>query len=171
MWEGHHHCHHQPNSWPRWLQRLSHLLWVGRSQSGGSSDLLWEAKPPRRNSSRLVRSKKTRKYWPGTVALQEIWWFQKSTKLLIRKLPFSWLVHEIALEVGKYDLSLPRECHHMPAGSCRSICGWSHGRCQPLCHTCKKGNNYAQRHSVSLPHLERASKILKAPPNRQTCCL
>ena len=48
--------------------------------------------------------KKTRKYWPGTVALWEIQRFQKSTKLLIRKLPFSWLVCEIALEVGKSDL-------------------------------------------------------------------
>ena len=48
--------------------------------------------------------KKTRKYWPGTVALQEIQQFQKSIELLIQKLPFLWLVHEIALEVGKYDL-------------------------------------------------------------------
>ena len=48
--------------------------------------------------------KKTRKYQPGTVALWEIQQFQKSTKLLIRKLPFSWLVIEIAFEVGKYDL-------------------------------------------------------------------
>ena len=44
MWEGH--CHHcQPNSWPRWLQRLGHLCWVRRSQPGGSSDWPWEAKP------------------------------------------------------------------------------------------------------------------------------
>ena len=50
----------------------------------------------------------------------------------------------------------------MPAGSCRSIFGWSHGRHQPLHHTCKTGDNYAQRHSVSLPHLGRASKILKS---------
>ena len=27
-----------------------------------------------------------------------------STELLIQKLPFSWLVHQIALEVEKYDL-------------------------------------------------------------------
>ena len=45
MWEDPHHCC-QPNSWPRWLQRPGHLLWVRRSQSGGSSDLPWEAKPP-----------------------------------------------------------------------------------------------------------------------------
>ena len=102
MWEGHHH-HCQPNSWPRWLQRLGHLLW-GRSQSGGSSDLPWEAKPPQKEFLWSGKVKKTRKYQPGTVALWEIWQFQKSTKLLIRKLPFSWLVHEIALEVGKYDL-------------------------------------------------------------------
>ena len=36
------------------------------------------------------------------------------------------------------------------------------GRHQPLCHTCKKGDNYAQRHSVSLLHLGRASKVLKS---------
>ena len=56
----------------------------------------------------------------------------------------------------------------MPAGSCRSICGQSHGRCQPLHHTCKKGNNYAQGCSVSLLHLGRASKVLKAPPKRKS---
>ena len=36
--------------------------------------------------------------------VHEIQWLQKSTELLIQKLPFLWLVHEIALEVGKYDL-------------------------------------------------------------------
>ena len=41
---------------------------------------------------------------PGTVALCKIQQFQKSTELLIQKFPFSWLVHERALEVGKYDM-------------------------------------------------------------------
>ena len=103
MWAGcHHHC--QPNSWLKWLWRLGHLFQVGRSQSGGSSDLLWEAKPPQKEFLQAGKVKKTRKYWPGTVALREIRQFQKSTELLIRNLPFSWLVHEIGLEVGKYDL-------------------------------------------------------------------
>ena len=48
--------------------------------------------------------KKTKKYRPGTVALREICQFQKSTELLIWKLPFSQLVCKIALKVGKYDL-------------------------------------------------------------------
>ena len=54
----------------------------------------------------------------------------------------------------------------MPAGSCRSIFGWSHGRCQPLHHTCKMGDNYAQGHSVSLLHLGRASTVVKSSPKQ-----
>ena len=50
----------------------------------------------------------------------------------------------------------------MPAGSCRSVFGQSHGRHQPLHHICKTGDNYAQRYSVSPPHLGRASPILKS---------
>ena len=61
-------------------------------------------KAPQKEFLKAGKVKKTRKYWPGTVALQEIQQFQKSTKLLIRKLPFSWLVCEIALQVGKTDL-------------------------------------------------------------------
>ena len=39
---------------------------------------------------------KVRRYRPGTVALREIRRYQKSTELLIRKLPFQRLVREIA---------------------------------------------------------------------------
>ena len=61
-------------------------------------------KAPQKEFLMARKVKKTRKYQPGTVALQKIWRFQKSTELLIRKLPFSWLVCEIALQVGKTDL-------------------------------------------------------------------
>ncbi|MBZ3873685.1 histone H3, embryonic [Sciurus carolinensis] len=40
--------------------------------------------------------KKPHRYRPGTVALREIRRYQKSTELLIRKLPFQRLVREIA---------------------------------------------------------------------------
>ena len=43
--------------------------------------------------------KKPRRFRPGTVALREIRKFQKSTELLIRKLPFQKVVREIA---GKF---------------------------------------------------------------------
>ena len=47
--------------------------------------------------------KKPHRYRPGTVALREIRRYQKSTELLIRKLPFSRLVREIAQDI-KTDL-------------------------------------------------------------------
>lgn len=40
--------------------------------------------------------KRVHRFRPGTVALREIRKFQKSTELLIRKLPFQRLVREIA---------------------------------------------------------------------------
>ena len=43
-----------------------------------------------------TQEKKQQRYKPGTVALREIRKYQKSTDLLIRKLPFQRLVREIA---------------------------------------------------------------------------
>jgi histone H3-like centromeric protein A len=42
---------------------------------------------------------KKRRYRPGTVALREIRKYQKSTDLLLRKLPFARVVREIALDM------------------------------------------------------------------------
>uniref|UniRef100_A0AC34FKU7 Histone H3 n=2 Tax=Panagrolaimus sp. ES5 TaxID=591445 RepID=A0AC34FKU7_9BILA len=47
--------------------------------------------------------KKPHRYRPGTVALREIRRYQKSTELLLRKLPFQRLVREIAQDY-KTDL-------------------------------------------------------------------
>ncbi len=47
--------------------------------------------------------KKPHRFRPGTVALRDIRKYQKSTELLIRKLPFQRLVREIAHEF-KHDL-------------------------------------------------------------------
>ena len=51
----------------------------------------------------MKRPPKARRYRPGTVALREIRKYQKSTELLIRKLPFQRLVREIAQDF-KTDL-------------------------------------------------------------------
>ena len=48
-----------------------------------------------RAASTGKKPRKPRRYRPGTVALREIRKFQKSTDLLIRKLPFQRLVQEI----------------------------------------------------------------------------
>ena len=52
--------------------------------------------PPTRRSQRRARvPKRGHRYRPGTVALREIRRYQKSTDLLIRKLPFQRLLREI----------------------------------------------------------------------------
>ena len=48
--------------------------------------------------------KKPCRYRPGTVALREIRRYQKSTELLIRKLPFQRLVRELAQDLGKVNI-------------------------------------------------------------------
>ena len=45
--------------------------------------------------------RKTRRFRPGTVALREIRRYQKSTELLIRKLPFQRLVREVVYAMYK----------------------------------------------------------------------
>ncbi|KAL0251191.1 hypothetical protein GEMRC1_000404 [Eukaryota sp. GEM-RC1] len=55
---------------------------------------------PAQGATKTPTTKKPHRYRPGTVALREIRKYQKSTELLLRKLPFSRLVREIAREQG-----------------------------------------------------------------------
>ena len=61
------------------------------------------SKAARKSAPAVGGVKKPHGYRPGTVALREIRKYQKSTELLIRKLPFQRLVREIATEY-KSDL-------------------------------------------------------------------
>lgn len=54
-------------------------------------------------TSSTVDGKKSHRYRPGTVALREIRKYQKSTELLIRRLPFQRLVRELAQDF-RHDL-------------------------------------------------------------------
>ena len=56
-----------------------------------------------RKTAQVTAVKTVHRFRPGTVALREIRKFQKSTELLIRKLPFQRLVREIAMDY-KSDL-------------------------------------------------------------------
>ena len=58
-----------------------------------SSKLIGDGKKRKKQS--MGRVHKIRKFRPGTVALREIRKYQKSTELLIRKLPFQRLVREM----------------------------------------------------------------------------
>ncbi len=53
--------------------------------------------------------KKPHRYRPGTVALREIRRYQKSTELLIRRLPFQRLVREISQGTSLQDLVMGLE--------------------------------------------------------------
>ena len=57
----------------------------------------------RKSAPAIGGVKKPRRFRPGAVALREIRKYQKSTELLIRKLPFQRLVREIAQDF-KTDL-------------------------------------------------------------------
>ena len=56
------------------------------------------AKAPKKSGMKAPKGgvKKLHRFRPGTVALKEIWRYQKSTELLIWKLPFQRLVREIS---------------------------------------------------------------------------
>ena len=55
--------------------------------------------PQKRGAAQPAAPKKPHRYRPGTVALREIRRYQKSTELLIRRLPFQRLVREIAQDM------------------------------------------------------------------------
>jgi histone H3 len=87
------------------LAGFSNSLFLARSKSTGG-------KAPRKSvASKAARKgragaggvKKPHRFRPGTVALREIRRYQKSTELLLRKLPFQRLVREIAQDF-KTDL-------------------------------------------------------------------
>ena len=59
-------------------------------------------KAPRSQVNTGTRKRKRQRYRPGTVALREIRRFQKSTELLIRRMPFQRLVREIAQTYSPY---------------------------------------------------------------------
>ena len=61
---------------------------------GATAPTTMAGKAPRRVQS-TGRVRKARRFRPGTVALRQIRRYQKSTELLIRKLPFQRLVREV----------------------------------------------------------------------------
>ncbi len=72
---------------------------TARKSTGGKAPRKHLAtKAARKSAPTSGGIKKPHRYRPGTVALREIRKYQKSTDLLIRKLPFQRLVREIAQE-------------------------------------------------------------------------
>jgi histone H3 len=77
---------------------------TARKSTGGKAPRPQMATKTARNQTNGVQPiKKPHRFRPGTLALREIRTYQKSTDLLIRKLPFQRLVREIA-ETYRLDL-------------------------------------------------------------------
>lgn len=108
-----------PTAWPRAFKSGYPHFWrlirrptlimartkqTARKSTGGKAPRKQLAtKAARKSAPATGGVKKPHRYRPGTVALREIRRYQKSTELLIRKLPFQRLVREIAQDF-KTDL-------------------------------------------------------------------
>ncbi|GAC74844.1 histones H3 and H4 [Moesziomyces antarcticus T-34] len=91
--------HLKPNS-----TKMARTKQTARKSTGGKAPRKQLAtKAARKSAPAAGGVKKPHRYKPGTVALREIRRYQKSTELLIRKLPFQRLVREIAQDF-KTDL-------------------------------------------------------------------
>jgi histone H3 len=86
------------------LSIMARTKQTARKSTGGKAPRKQLAtKAARKSAPATGGVKKPHRYRPGTVALREIRRYQKSTDLLIRKLPFQRLVREIAQDF-KNDL-------------------------------------------------------------------
>ena len=81
---------------------------TARKSTGGKAPRKQlSTKAARLNAPRTGGIKKPYRYRPGTVALRQIRRYQKSTELLIRKMPFQRLAREIVQDLNK-GVSFPR---------------------------------------------------------------
>jgi histone H3 len=79
---------------------------MARTKQTARKDTIQSGKAPRkqlgnkaaRKTAPVASLKKPHRFKPGVVALREIRKYQKSTELLLRRLPFQKLVKEIAVE-------------------------------------------------------------------------
>ncbi|XP_022860421.1 histone H3.3-like [Olea europaea var. sylvestris] len=86
------------------IWQMARTKQTARKSTGGKAPRKQLAtKAARKSAPTTGGVKKPHRYRPGTVALREIRKYQKSTELLIRKLPFQRLVREIAQDF-KTDL-------------------------------------------------------------------
>ncbi|QDS70267.1 Histone H3-like centromeric protein hH3v [Venturia effusa] len=83
---------------------------LGRAQPTGAKKgrPSMGSKSPRTRTSDVqpgdpLGHRKKPRYKPGTVALREIRRYQKSTDLLLRKLPFARLVREVAMDMTEFE--------------------------------------------------------------------
>jgi len=72
---------------------------TARKSTGGRPPSPSKRARPSAGSASGSTARKPKRFRPGTVALREIRKYQKSTDLLLRRLPFSRLVREISMDM------------------------------------------------------------------------
>jgi len=81
------------------IHAMARTKQTARKSTGGKAPRKpLAAKAARKSAPSTGGVKKPHRFRPGTVALREIRRYQKSTELLIRKLPFQRLVREVAFD-------------------------------------------------------------------------
>ena len=73
---------------------------TARKDGVGKKRSAFAKEQPRSQTGQATAQQQPHRYRPGTVTLREIRRYQKSTELLIRKLPFQCLVHKILQGYG-----------------------------------------------------------------------
>ena len=73
---------------------------TARKDEVGKKRSAFAKKQPRSQTGQATAQQQPHRYQPGMVTLREIWRYQKSMELLICKLPFQRLVHEILQGYG-----------------------------------------------------------------------
>ena len=146
---------------------VAQMVVEARPSMSGGEELAWRklrqtvgGKAPWKEFLRASKVKKPQRYWLGMVVPSEICQFQKSTDLLICKLPFSCLVHEVALAVGLYDmhfqvhaiLTLQEAAEAYLVGFLEDANLWH--------HSCEIHHHYAQRYTAHLTYVWRTSSLL-----------
>uniref|UniRef100_A0A8I5N9J9 Core Histone H2A/H2B/H3 domain-containing protein n=1 Tax=Papio anubis TaxID=9555 RepID=A0A8I5N9J9_PAPAN len=136
---------------------------TARKSTGGKAPRKQLAtKAARKSAPATGGVKKPHRYRPGTVALREIRRYQKSTELLIRKLPFQRLVREIAQDF-KTDLrfqssavmALQEACEAYLVGLFEdtNLCAIHAKRVTIMPKDIQLARHYyAQRHPACAPH-------------------
>ena len=79
---------------------MARTKYTARKDEVGKKRSTFTKKQPRSQTSQTSAQQQPHRYWPGMVALREIQRYQKSTELLICKLPFQRLVREILQGYG-----------------------------------------------------------------------
>ena len=137
---------------------------TARKSTGGKAPRKQLAtKAARKSAPATGGVKKPHRYRPGTVALREIRKYQKSTELLIRKLPFQRLVREIAQDF-KTDLRFQSSAVlALQVGGVRGVFGGPLRGYQLVRHPRQARDHHAQGHPARPAHPWRA-RLNAQPP-------